>query len=50
MGAPFEHDAVQLRCDLEATAPIRDPSQLDDDPFGCEDDDDWRDYLGHIQG
>lgn len=43
MGAPFDHDAVQLRCDLEATAPIRDPSQL-------EDDDDWRDWLGHVEG
>lgn len=33
---PFEHDQVQRDCDLG------NPPQLDDD--------DWLDYLGHIEG
>ena len=39
-GQPFEHDAVQLACDL-GTPP-------DLDPFGSDADDDWE--LRHIEG
>lgn len=40
MSHPFEHDAVQLQCDMA----------VDSHPGMLDDDDEWGDWLRHVEG